>query len=44
MKILSADKAEEIQRAVQAEIEEAVRFAEESPEPELSELLEDVYA
>ncbi len=44
LKILSADKAGEIQRAVQAEIEEAVRFAEESPEPELAELLEDVYA
>ncbi|MEJ7901745.1 MAG: thiamine pyrophosphate-dependent enzyme, partial [Thermomicrobiales bacterium] len=34
----------EIRAAAKAKMDEAVKFAEESPEPDLSELLTDVYA
>ncbi len=41
--LLPAESREEIESEVNAEIEEAVAFAEESPFPELSELMTDVY-
>ncbi|MEW6439403.1 MAG: thiamine pyrophosphate-dependent dehydrogenase E1 component subunit alpha [bacterium] len=44
MKILTEKKVEQLKGSVQSEIEEAVRFAEESPEPDLGDLLQDVYA
>ena len=37
-------RLEEIRAAARAKADEAVKFAEESPEPELSELITDVYA
>ena len=43
-KALTKDKVKKIRDSVQKEIEEAVKFAEVSPEPEVNELLEDVYA
>jgi len=43
-KALTKDKMKKIRESVQREIEEAVKFAQESPEPDVSELLEDVYA
>jgi len=42
--IMSEAEMEEVEREVTAEIEEAVKFALESPYPELEEALEDVYA
>lgn len=41
--ILSGESADRITEEVQREIEGAVAFAQEAPEPELSELLTDVY-
>ena len=38
------DKIDEIRTAAKALMDEAVTFAEESPEPSLDELLTDVYA
>jgi pyruvate dehydrogenase E1 component alpha subunit len=43
-KALTKDRVKKIRESVQGEIEEAVKFAQESPEPDVSELLEDVYA
>ncbi|RLG92225.1 pyruvate dehydrogenase (acetyl-transferring) E1 component subunit alpha [Candidatus Bathyarchaeota archaeon] len=42
--IMSEAEMEEVEREVTAEIEEAVKFALESPYPEPEEALEDVYA
>ena len=42
--ILSGEGAELVLDEVRREIEEAVRFAEDSPDPQLSELLTDVYS
>ncbi len=42
-KILTKSEIEEIQTATKQELDEAVRFATESPEPELEEALEDIY-
>jgi len=42
--ILSAEQAAAIEAAVTEEIEAAVAFAKTSPEPEVSALMEDVYA
>ena len=44
MGLLTANKISEIKTSIKEEIEGAVRFAEQSPLPELSELLTDVYA
>lgn len=43
-KALTRDKVKKIRESVHKEIEEAVKFAEESPEPDVSELMEGVYA
>ena len=43
MKVLTEAKCAEIKGAVAATLAEAVKFAEESPDPEPSELLDDVY-
>lgn len=43
-KIATPQELESIRREVMDELEAAVRFAEASPEPELPEALEDVYA
>ncbi len=42
--ILTEEALDRMAQAAREEIEEAVRFAEESPEPDPSTLLEDVYA
>ncbi|MUK87633.1 pyruvate dehydrogenase [Ornithinibacillus sp. L9] len=42
--LLTEEKAEEIRLAAKKEIEDAVKFAEESPMPTLDDLLTDVYA
>lgn len=42
-KVLTPDEVREIKQRVQAEIDEAVNFAEESPLPKVDEILEDVY-
>ncbi|SFL56058.1 thiamine pyrophosphate-dependent dehydrogenase E1 component subunit alpha [Salibacterium qingdaonense] len=42
--ILTEDDAENIRKEAKQNVEEAVQFAEESPEPGLDTLLEDVYA
>ncbi|MCB2145816.1 MAG: thiamine pyrophosphate-dependent dehydrogenase E1 component subunit alpha [Deltaproteobacteria bacterium] len=42
--ILSVEKAEAIRKAIAAELDAAIAFAEQSPLPEASEILEDVYA
>ncbi len=42
--ILTDAEAQEIEEGVKKELEEAVRFAMESPDPELDEALRDVYA
>ena len=34
----------EISQEVEQEIEEAARFAEESPDPDVAEVLEDIYS
>ena len=44
MGVLTEDRVREIRASVLAEVEEAVRFAEESPLPDPSEVTEDVYA
>ncbi len=41
--LASADELKEIKKRIEAEIEDAVRFAEESPFPDPEELYEDVY-
>ena len=43
-KYASDEELENIQERVKAEIEECIKFSEESPFPEASELYEDVYA
>lgn len=40
--ILSEDEVEDIEKEIQARVEEAVKFAEESPEPNLEDFLEEV--
>ena len=42
-KVLTEDKAKEIQDAINKELDEAVKYAIESPEPELEEALTDIY-
>jgi TPP-dependent pyruvate/acetoin dehydrogenase alpha subunit len=42
--ILSIEDADALRARVRAEVEEAIRFAEQSPMPELSDLLADVYS
>ena len=42
--ILSGEGADRIQDDIRAEVEEAIKFAEESPYPDPSELLTDVYS
>lgn len=44
MKLLTEKQAEEIDREILAEIDQAVKFAQESPFPEPEETLENVYA
>jgi pyruvate dehydrogenase E1 component alpha subunit len=41
---VSEETLDELKASAKAEVDEAVRFAEESPEPELDELYTDVYA
>jgi pyruvate dehydrogenase E1 component alpha subunit len=43
-KILSEEEWKDMIQRISAQIEEAVAFAEESPEPALSELYTDIYA
>ena len=43
-KILAPERITEIDRAIAAEIEGAVAFAERSPDPLLAEMFTDVYA
>ncbi|HEY5599483.1 MAG TPA: thiamine pyrophosphate-dependent enzyme, partial [Candidatus Manganitrophaceae bacterium] len=43
-KILSAEEIKKIEREIQEIIQEAVEFADKSPEPPISSLTEDVYA
>jgi pyruvate dehydrogenase E1 component alpha subunit len=43
-KVLTPSDIENLETSINYMIEEAVRFAEESPEPEIKELLTDVYA
>ena len=43
-KILSELDIESVHEAVQAEIEKAIEFAEESPMPDPATITEDVYA
>jgi TPP-dependent pyruvate/acetoin dehydrogenase alpha subunit len=38
------EKAEEIRKGIAGELAAAIAFAEQSPLPEASEILEDVYA
>jgi len=42
-KVLTESELEEIQTAITQELDEAVKFAVESPEPEVEEALEDIY-
>ncbi|PKR86480.1 pyruvate dehydrogenase (acetyl-transferring) E1 component subunit alpha [Heyndrickxia camelliae] len=42
--LLTEEKASQLQAEAKQEIEEAVKFAENSPEPSIDSLLEDVYA
>ena len=42
-KILTESELEEIQTATEQELDEAVKFAVESPEPKVEEALEDIY-
>lgn len=44
LEVLTPSKIEEIQGALQNELDVAEQFAEESPFPDLSELMEDVYS
>jgi pyruvate dehydrogenase E1 component alpha subunit len=43
-KIISDKEFARIEEEVKAEVEKAVRFAEESPEPDPSELYTNIYA
>ena len=43
-KLANDDELQKVDEAVTSEVEAAVRFAEESPEPKSSELYRDVYA
>ena len=43
MDILTQEKIEELDGTIERELDEAVRFAEESPFPDPSELTQDVY-
>ena len=43
-KLASQDELQKIDEAITAEVEEAVKFADESPEPDLKDLYRDVYA
>lgn len=43
-RIIDAAALEEIDKGVREEVENAVRFAEESPEPPIEDLYKDVYA
>ena len=43
-KMLTADEMEKIDQEITAQVEEAVKFAEESPEPDPKDLYRDVYA
>jgi TPP-dependent pyruvate/acetoin dehydrogenase alpha subunit len=43
MKILTPEKASEIKEAIRKTIEEAIRFAQESPQPDPAEVASDVY-
>jgi len=43
-KAATKSEIDKIQASILGEIEDAVRFADESPEPDVSELLKDVYA
>jgi pyruvate dehydrogenase E1 component alpha subunit len=38
------DELQKIDEAITAEVEEAVKFADESPEPDVKDLYRDVYA
>ena len=42
--LLTREEFERLEREVEQAIQEAVRFAEESPEPSLGALYEDIYA
>ncbi len=42
-KWMSESELKEVDDAVRAEVEAAIKFAEESPKPDASELYEDVY-
>ena len=42
-KILTESEIEEIQTATEGELDEAVKFAAESPEPKVEVALEDIY-
>jgi TPP-dependent pyruvate/acetoin dehydrogenase alpha subunit len=42
--VLTAERIAQVQREIAREIEEAVEFAERSPEPDLQEMFTDVYA
>ena len=42
-KVITPDEVEAIKQKIQAEIDEAVKFAEESPLPDVDELLDNVY-
>jgi pyruvate dehydrogenase E1 component alpha subunit len=44
MGVLTEDDADKIEQKIKQELEEAVKFAEESPLPAPEETLEDVYA
>jgi pyruvate dehydrogenase E1 component alpha subunit len=43
-KVLTHNEIEDLEASIKHTIEEAVKFAEESPEPEIKDLLMDVYA
>ena len=42
--IATSEKLEQVRKDVQSEIEDAVQFAKDSPSPDVSELLDNVYA
>ena len=41
--VMDTAKAEEIEESVKKELDEAIRFADESPQPDVAIALEDVY-
>jgi len=43
MQVLTQEKIEEIKGSIEKDLAEAVSFAEESPFPDPSEIMEDVY-